>query len=170
MKRPYRITGAVFLVVVIPGGLVALYEMHRAEREERIREQLRESQETQQALREDNKNLNLRLREMTKQLSDRDKKAQEIDRDRRKPGADQDTPERPAEEMRGRMKEDQPSTMELIRRINESLEQIRKLREKARMLPPLPGEIEPRRRNPIEEREQDVPHPDATKNKRRTFS
>src|SRR4051794_27155554 len=66
MKRAFRIIASVFLVMVIPGGLVALYEVHRAEREEKIREELREAQESQQALRDENKNLSLRLGEVRK--------------------------------------------------------------------------------------------------------
>src|SRR5262245_24298219 len=66
MKRAFQIVGVVFLVVIVPGGLVALYEMHRAEREERTRKELREAQETQQALRDENKSLTLRLNEAHK--------------------------------------------------------------------------------------------------------
>lgn len=156
MKRAFRIIGIVFLMVVVPGGLVALYELHRAEREERIREELRETQETQQALLEENKNLNLRLRELTKQLSDRDKKAQEIDRARRQPARVDDTNEE--------------ALQELFRRRRQLLEEQRKLLDEWRRDPRLPREIEPRRWNPMDDRYQDVPHPDATKRKRRTFS
>src|SRR5262249_52722778 len=45
---------------------VVHYEMRRAEREERIREELREAQETEQALRAEIKSLHLQLGEVRK--------------------------------------------------------------------------------------------------------
>src|SRR5438876_2734742 len=54
--------------------------------------------------------------------------------------------------------------IEELRRLNNDLE------ESMKKYAPPPGPSEPGKLNPLDERYQDVPHPDATKRQRRTFS
>jgi hypothetical protein len=176
MKRESRIVGVLFLVVLVPGGLVAVYEMHRAKREQRSREELHEARESQQALRDENKTLNLRLDDLRKaqEALQEENKNLNLRLEAEELGRLQSELERAAEELRRGDKE----FRDQLRKHHEEAkffrkeleERIRKMPERENRRPPWPGEIEPGRWNPLDNRYQDVPHPDATKRHRRSFS